>query len=62
MPKMRCAEVFVKALEKEGVRYVFGLPGHGNMNILDAIYDSDQIDFKLVRHEQAAGFMGEIAA
>ncbi len=59
MPKMRCAEAFVKALEKEGVRYVFGLPGHGNMNILDAIYDSDQINFKLVRHEQAAAHIAD---
>ena len=59
MPRMRCAEAFVKALEKEGVRYVFGLPGHGNMNILDAIYDSDQIDFKLVRHEQAAAHIAD---
>ena len=59
MPKMRCAEAFVRALEKEGVRYVFGLPGHGNMNILDAIYDSDQIDFKLVRHEQAAAHIAD---
>ena len=41
MPKMRGAEVLVKALEKEGVHYVFGHPGHGNLNILDAIYDSE---------------------
>ena len=72
MSKMRGAEAFVKALEKEGVQYVFGHPGHGNMNILDAIYDSEQIAFKLVRHELAAahiaasdrhhcadGFLGE---
>jgi len=59
MAKMRCAEAFVQALEKEGVRYIFGLPGHGNMNILDAIYDSDQIDFKLVRHEQAAAHIAD---
>jgi len=56
---MRCAEALVCALEKEGVRYVFGLPGHGNMNILDAIYDSDQIAFKLVRHEQAAAHIAD---
>jgi acetolactate synthase-1/2/3 large subunit len=53
MARMRCAEALVKQLEKEGVHYVFGLPGHGNMNILDALYDSP-IQFKLVRHEQAA--------
>jgi acetolactate synthase-1/2/3 large subunit len=56
---MRGAEAFVKALEKEGVQYVFGHPGHGNMNILDAIYDSEQIAFKLVRHELAAAHIAD---
>ena len=59
MTRMRCAEALVKALEREGVRYVFGHPGHGNMNILDAIYDSKQIEFKLVRHEQAAAHIAD---
>lgn len=54
MSKMRGAQALIKALEAQDVRYVFGLPGHGNMNILDAIYDSDKIRFLLVRHEQAA--------
>ena len=59
MARMRGAEALVQALEKEGVEYVFGLPGHGNMNILDAIYDSSQIEFKLVRHEQAAAHIAD---
>ena len=54
MVRMRCAEALVKALELEGVRYVFGHPGHGNTNILDAIYDSSRIEFMLTRHEQGA--------
>ncbi len=41
------------------MRYVFGIPGHGNTNILDAIHGSDQIDFKLVRHEQAAAHIAD---
>ena len=56
---MRCAEALVKALEMEGVRYVFGHPGHGNTNILDAIYDSRQVRFMLTRHEQAAAHVAE---
>lgn len=40
MPRLRGAQALVQALEAHGVRYVFGLPGHGNMNIMDAIYDS----------------------
>jgi len=38
---MNAAEVLVDALERHGVRYVFGIPGHGNTNILDAIHGSD---------------------
>ncbi|MDE0631625.1 MAG: thiamine pyrophosphate-binding protein [Caldilineaceae bacterium] len=59
MARMRCAEALVRALELEGVRHVFGHPGHGNTNILDAIYDSSQIDFKLTRHEQAAAHIAD---
>ena len=59
MVRMRCAEALVKALELEGVRYVFGHPGHGNTNILDAIYDSSQIEFMLTRHEQGAAHIAD---
>lgn len=59
MARMRCAEASIRALELEGVRYVFGHPGHGNTNILDAIYDSSQIEFKLTRHEQAAAHIAD---
>jgi thiamine pyrophosphate-dependent acetolactate synthase large subunit-like protein len=34
MAILRCVEAVVKALEMEGIRYVFGHPGHGNTNIL----------------------------
>ncbi|MCZ0938125.1 MAG: thiamine pyrophosphate-binding protein [Caldilineaceae bacterium] len=59
MARMRCAEALVRALELEEVRHVFGHPGHGNTNILDAIYDSSQISFKLTRHEQAAAHIAD---
>jgi acetolactate synthase-1/2/3 large subunit len=59
MARQRGAQVLVRALEAHGVEYIFGLPGHGNMNILDAIYDSNQISFKLVRHEQAAAHIAD---
>ncbi len=59
MAQMRCAEALIRALELEGVRHIFGHPGHGNTNILDAIYDSAQIDFKLTRHEQAAAHIAD---
>ena len=43
MFKYRAVHYLIKALEAHNVKYVFGLPGHGNMNILDAIYDSTKI-------------------
>jgi len=51
------AHVFIKALENEGVEYIFGVPGEENLAIMDAIKDSS-IEFIATRHEQAAGFMG----
>ncbi|MBM3265497.1 MAG: thiamine pyrophosphate-binding protein [candidate division Zixibacteria bacterium] len=59
MPRLRGAQALVKALEAHDVRYVFGLPGHGNMNIFDAQYDSDKIRFMLVHHEQAAAHIAD---
>ncbi len=54
---MNAAQLLVKALESEGVEYVFGLPGEENLAFLSALRESRQIRTILVRHEQAAGFM-----
>jgi acetolactate synthase-1/2/3 large subunit len=51
---MKGSEAFVKALALEKVKYVFGIPGHGNMHILDAMYGRRDIRFMLTRHEQGA--------
>jgi len=56
---MNVAKLIVKCLEKEGVEYVFGIPGEENIHIVDAILDSS-IRFILVRHEQGASFMADI--
>jgi acetolactate synthase-1/2/3 large subunit len=49
----------VECLEKEGVEFVFGIPGEENIHLTDAITDSS-IRYILTRHEQAASFMAEI--
>ncbi len=54
---MNAADLFVKALEAEGVEYVFGIPGEENLDLLEALRHSQQIRLVLTRHEQAAGFM-----
>ena len=53
---MKAAELFIKALESEGVQYIFGVPGEENLDLLEALRTSS-IRLVLTRHEQAAGFM-----
>lgn len=54
---MKASDLFVKALEEEGVEYIFGIPGEENLDLLDSLSRSTQIQLVLTRHEQAAGFM-----
>src|SRR5687768_3060493 len=53
---MNAADLLVKALEHEGVKYVFGVPGEENLDVLEALRRS-RIRLIVTRHEQAAGFM-----
>ncbi|KVL42332.1 acetolactate synthase large subunit [Burkholderia territorii] len=53
---MKASDLFVKALEAEGVEYVFGIPGEENLDLLESLRRS-RIKLVLTRHEQAAGFM-----
>ncbi|MFH0924332.1 MAG: biosynthetic-type acetolactate synthase large subunit [bacterium] len=51
--KLTGSEIFIKSLEKEGVKYTFGYPGATILGIFDLFLDS-KIKNILVRHEQAA--------
>ncbi len=51
---LRGAEILVKALQAEGVQYIWGYPGGAVLHIYDAFYKQDTIQHVLVRHEQAA--------
>ncbi len=53
---MNSSELLVKCLESEGIKYIFGVPGEENLQLLQAIKNSS-IKFVVTRHEQAAGFM-----
>ncbi len=57
---MKGADVLVKALEQEGVEYVFGVPGEETLDLLDALSRSKKIKFLLTRHEQTAAFMADV--
>ena len=56
---MNTAELLVRCLENEGVRYIFGLPGEENLHVLEAIKKSS-IQFITTRHEQGAAFMADV--
>ena len=53
---MKASDLFVKALENEGVEYIFGIPGEENLDLLESLRTS-KIKLILTRHEQGAGFM-----
>ncbi len=53
------AELFVKCLENEGVRYIFGVPGEETEDILFAL-EKSSIQFIPTRHEQGAAFMADM--
>jgi acetolactate synthase I/II/III large subunit len=48
------AEIMVRALQAEGVKYIWGYPGGAVLYIYDALYKQDTMQHVLVRHEQAA--------
>ncbi len=50
---MRGADAIVRALELEGVKHIFGIPGGAIIEVYDALFDSG-IRHILTRHEQAA--------
>src|SRR2546427_2989483 len=52
--ELRGAEILVKSLQAEGVKYIWGYPGGAVLYIYDAFYKQDTIQHVLVRHEQAA--------
>lgn len=53
---MKASDLLVKALEAEGVEYIFGIPGEENLDFLQSLRNST-IKLIVTRHEQAAGFM-----
>src|SRR5580698_8273 len=54
MPKG--SDLFVAALENEGVDRIFGVPGEENLDLVESLRTS-KIELILTRHEQAAAFM-----
>jgi acetolactate synthase-1/2/3 large subunit len=53
---VKASDLMVRALENEGVEYIFGIPGEENLDLLESLRTS-KIKLVITRHEQAAGFM-----
>jgi len=53
---VKASDLFVKALEAEGVKCIFGVPGEENLDMVESMRTSS-IRLVVTRHEQAAGFM-----
>ena len=53
-PELRGAEILVKTLQAENVKYIWGYPGGAVLHIYDALYKQETNQHVLVRHEQAA--------
>ena len=53
------ADMLIRALQDEGVEYLFGYPGGASLHIYDAIFKQQKVEHILVRHEQAATHMAD---
>lgn len=56
---MKVSDLFVKCLESEGVKYVFGVPGEETDDLLFSL-ERSSITFIPTRHEQGAAFMADV--
>ena len=56
---MKAAELLVRCLENERIDAIFGIPGEENIDVMDALLESD-LRFVLTRHEQGAAFMADV--
>ena len=47
-------DILIQSLLNEGVEFIFGYPGGAALHIYDAIFNQNEIEHILVRHEQGA--------
>jgi acetolactate synthase-1/2/3 large subunit len=59
MAEITGGQAVIQALQREGVEYVFGLPGVQIMGIYDAFYGQSDVKLITVRHEQTTTYMAD---
>ena len=57
--RMKAGEAVIELLRQEGVTHIFGIVGSSFLDILDPLYDRDDVQFVSVRHEQGAALMAD---
>ncbi len=57
--RMKAGEAVIEILRQEGVTKIFGIVGSSFLDILDPLYDRDDIEFVGVRHEQGGALMAD---
>lgn len=60
MSQKTVAMRMIEGLRDRGVRHVFGVPSGGWVDFMEAIRNTDGIDFVLATHEGGAAFMADI--
>ena len=59
MPGMNGGEALIRTLHAYGVEVVFGLPGAGQYEAIDAIYRQEGMRYVTTRNEQAISYMAD---
>ncbi len=57
--EMTGAEMVIEALKDNGVKHIFGYPGGAVLPIYDELFQQEDVEHVLVRHEQGAGHAAE---
>ena len=57
--RFKAGEAVIELLRQEGVSHIFGIVGSSFLDILDPLYDREDLRFVGVRHEQGAALMAD---
>lgn len=57
--KMSGAQIVVEVLRKEGIRFLFGIPGTHNIELYDRLAEDPELEPVLITDEQSAAFMAD---
>jgi thiamine pyrophosphate-dependent acetolactate synthase large subunit-like protein len=57
--RLKTGEAVIELLRREGVSQIFGIVGSSFLDILDPLYNREDIRFVGVRHEQAEALMAD---